>query len=208
MSIETVFENEHWWAVDKPAEWLSVPGRMANDSRPILGRELERLSGLRLFPVHRLDFEVGGLILWAKTPEAHRRSQVWFESRSVHKFYLAGTLVGPHLPDKNEWQEWRSRILRGKKRAYASPHGDLAITKARLLVEDPDHLQWELSPVTGRSHQLRFELADHGFPILGDTLYGGPARAAPGIALRSCELDFSQIPIDERYGLPERISTR
>jgi tRNA pseudouridine32 synthase/23S rRNA pseudouridine746 synthase len=100
-----------------------------------------------------------------------------------------------------EWLEWRSRLVRGKRRAFEAAHGKDSLTRARLTVAARG--LWELQPVTGRAHQLRFEMAKNGHPILGDVLYGGPPPADPtqGIALRAIRLEFGAIPGD-RLGLP------
>jgi tRNA pseudouridine32 synthase/23S rRNA pseudouridine746 synthase len=64
-------------------------------------------------------------------------------------------------------------------------------------------LKWKLEPITGRSHQLRFEMAKHGFPIDGDALYGSKREyPRPGIALRASEIHFNQVPSKELMGLP------
>ncbi|MBS1983183.1 MAG: RNA pseudouridine synthase, partial [Bdellovibrionales bacterium] len=70
--MKIVFENPHFLAADKAPGWLSVPSRLgADDARPCVGRELEKTHG-RVWPVHRLDLEVSGLILFARNAEAHR----------------------------------------------------------------------------------------------------------------------------------------
>jgi len=194
---------------------LSVPGRMGEeDGRPVLGRLLEKDLGITLFPVHRLDFEVQGLIMYAKTPAAHRAGNSWFENKIVSKKYSALTL-GPLLESGNEFKkgvplEWKCRLLRGKKRAYESPHGKDSLTLATLVsISDSGYFHWELSPVTGRSHQLRYELFRHGMPIIGDALYGSTVKFdQDGIALRSFEIDFSRAKNREEFSLPEKILSK
>ncbi len=210
-----VFENAHFVVVDKAAMILSVPARGGeNDTRPILGKILEKDLGLTLFPVHRLDFEVQGLIMYAKTPSAHRAGNIWFEQKTVSKKYsaLSSALDTSHPPslEKGLLLEWKCRLLRGKKRAFESPHGKESLTLARLVsVSDSGYFHWELSPVTGRSHQLRYELFRHGMPIIGDSLYGSPVKFdQEGIALRSFEIDFSKTKNFQEFSLPEKITTK
>ncbi len=205
--IETVFEDSNWWVVIKPPNWLSVPGRDAKDTRIVLGRELERLSGIQIYPVHRLDFEVSGLILWAKTIQSQRLANGWFESQLVSKTYVARTVPGNFEPPL-DWAEWSSKLVRGKRRAFIAGHGKPSLTRARVVEQNREHWIWELEPLTGRPHQLRFELAHHGAPILGDELYGGPKWNQQGIALKSVRLDFSKIPLNDRMGLPESLERR
>ena len=193
--MNRVFDNPHFVAIDKPAGMLTVPSRLGvDDPRPCAGRELERELGLRLWPVHRLDLEVSGLVLFAKDPEAHRAASAWFEGRDVHKRYQALTERGAGAPPAGE-VTWRSRLLRGKKRAYESPHGKSAETRARCLGRQGDWLSWELEPLTGRPHQLRVHLAAHGFVIAGDELYGATHPfAGGGIGLRAVSLELSACP--------------
>ncbi len=203
--IQRLFENEAIVAVDKPCAWLTTPAREATDPRPVLGRELEKELGLRLWPVHRLDFEVSGLVLFAKNADAHRASQGWFESGLVVKTYSAwsATTVAGAAAGAGEWLEWRSVLVRGKRRTFEAAHGKDSLTRARV-VRVGQICEWELQPMTGRPHQLRFEMAKHRAPILGDTLYGGHAwRGESEIALRAVLLDFSRI--ENRLGLPETL---
>ena len=199
--LDSVFKNEHLIVVDKPALTLTTPARDAADPRPCLGRELQAALGQQIYPVHRLDFEVSGLVIFALTADAHRRAQRWFEEGSVLKTYRARTLARPAgFPE--EWTEWRSRLVRGKRRTFKAPHGKESRTRARVIAAHAEALDWDVMPLTGRPHQLRVELSDHGWPILGDVLYGG-APGGEGIALRAWRLDFSGV--GERLGLPEVI---
>lgn len=198
--VAVIFENTHCVAVDKPAGWLAVPGRTADDSRPILGRELEKQLGLRLLPIHRLDAEVSGLILYAKTPEFHRDANLAFEQHTVKKFYQAITTLGAFEP--GDKRVWKSLLVRGKKRSFEAPHGKPSHTEALVLQRTRTHLEWQLHPITGRSHQLRFELTKHHCPIAGDSLYGSKEPwPAGGIALRSAKILFPQEMI-HKWELP------
>ena len=207
MAVTILFENPHFVAVDKPVGWLTVPGRTgADDPRPCLGRELESQLKARVYPVHRLDAEVSGLVLFARGPRAHRAANAWFESHTVRKTYEALTEGDATAPVPNETIEWRSNLLRGKKRAYESSHGKPAITRATYIGPHRGSLLWKLEPLTGRSHQLRVHLASHGFPIVGDTLYGARlALATGGIALRAVRLDFSACADARTFDLPDRL---
>jgi tRNA pseudouridine32 synthase/23S rRNA pseudouridine746 synthase len=205
----TVFENEHFIIVDKKAMVLSVPGRLGEeDSRPVLGRILEEDLKLTIYPVHRLDYEVQGLIMYAKTPAAHKAGNAWFEKKEVTKTYVA---LSTPLPDTKtqafkigERLEWKSKLLRGKKRAYESSHGKDSLTHATLIKVENGIFHWELNPITGRSHQLRFELFHHDHPIIGDELYSSPEKfEGEGIALRAFKIDFSQAKNAKTFLLPE-----
>jgi len=219
--IQILIETESLLIVDKPHGWLTTPARLVDDPRPCLGRSLQKQVDAQIYPVHRLDFEVSGLTVWAKTPVAHRLAQEWFEHARVRKLYEALTEKSG-IPDAvnniqdSGWMEWTCKLERGKKRAFIADHGKASKTLARRTGEGsrggagdirpagghPKLTRWELVPVTGRPHQLRFEMSRHGCPIFGDVLYGGAPVADPGwIALRAVELDLRGVA--DRLGLPE-----
>ncbi len=223
MKVPVLFENENFVVVDKPSGTLTTPSRFpAADERVCLGLELQRKLNLQLYPVHRLDFEVSGIVLFAKSPNAHRLSNHWFEARKIQKTYEALTLLQDfsHLPQsikfprqdlqiqKDKEFHWRCQILRGKKRSFESSAGKWSETIA--VVSDifaSKQIYWSLNPLTGRPHQLRYELSRHGCPIIGDELYGSSQKFGDNgaIALRALRLDLSQI--QDRLGLPEIIET-
>lgn len=203
-----VLENEHFVIVDKKAMVLSVPGRTGEeDGRPVLGKILEEDLKIKIYPVHRLDFEVSGLIVYAKTAEAHKAGNAWFEKKEVHKTYAAISTALPEAQSNfkvGEPLNWKCKLLRGKKRAYESPHGKESLTSALLTKVENGHFHWELNPITGRSHQLRYELFRHGHPIVGDVLYSSNEKwKEEGIALRSFKIDFSKAPNASKFSLPE-----
>lgn len=189
-----IYKNNHVCLVDKPSGYLSIPGRF-KDERPILGLELEQDLATPVYPVHRLDYEVSGLMIYALSKEAHRLLNRAFEKQTVKKCYQAFSQGGQFIV--GESGEWRCQLLRGKKRAYEKPWGDLAITQFEV-VKQSERLcyEWRLYPQTGRSHQLRYELFRHGSPILGDQLYGSTMQWSTidhdSIALRALELKFEE----------------
>jgi tRNA pseudouridine32 synthase/23S rRNA pseudouridine746 synthase len=209
MKYQTVFQNDHFIVVDKAPNVLSVPSRMGSvDPRPCLGRLIEADLGKSIFPVHRLDYEVQGLIMFALTPGAQKAGNAWFENKSVHKIYSAITKASGKF-SLNETYEWKCKILRGKKRAYESPHGKDSVTIAKLITIENGLSHWEMSPITGRSHQLRYELFRHDETIVGDSLYGSVDKFnEEGIALRAFKIDFSKTKNYEEFLLPKIISIK
>lgn len=200
MTLSVLFENEQCVVVDKPPGWLSVPGRTANDTRLIVGRELEKQLNVVLLPVHRLDADVSGTLLFAKSKEFHRDANVAFEKHAVKKTYQAITELGSF--NSGDTREWRSKLVRGKKRSFEADHGKMALTEARVLERGTHYLNWRLNPITGRPHQLRFEMAKHQCPIIGDVLYGSQRPwPAGGIALRSVHIELPQ-ELQEKWSLP------
>lgn len=220
--MKIVFENSDYVFVDKDSMVLTVPPRM-KDKRPVLGLQLQEKYKTQIYPVHRLDYEVSGIVCFAKTERAHRISQSWFEDKIIVKYYEAKTDLQSfdHWPMNvenprekievklNQNFHWESKILRGKKRSYFSSAGDLAITDAKIEKVMDKNIIWLLNPVTGKPHQLRLELSYRGFPICGDVLYGSKAEHdKPGIALNSYKLDFTNIKKEQRFDLPDIIETK
>ena len=219
--MKIVFENKFFVVVDKPSGVLSVPSRFPDkDKRLVLGEELQKQLGIKIFPCHRLDEEVSGLIMYAKDPEAHKAANRWFENKLVQKTYWAKTsrVRVPYADasadrssqflelSENQFFDWKCKVLRGKRRAYESSAGKLSHTLAKIIKIEKDFIEWELQPVTGRSHQLRFDLARYGFPILGDQLYGSEeVWDRDSIALKSIMLEFLPESHFEKWELPDKI---
>lgn len=209
--IKVIFENNDFIACDKPAGVLSVPDRHKSD-RPCLGLELQKQKNIQIFPVHRLDLEVSGVILFAKNSRGHKASQDWFSKKLLQKKYKALTLNQDfshwpaNVPARNDKLDltpgsefnWKMKILRGKRRSFESPHGDNSETKAIYQGRRGEFNEWDMYPITGRAHQLRLELSRHGFPIVGDQLYGSKVTLNHSqwpfgpLALRAVEITFNE----------------
>lgn len=206
--LRIISRTTHWVAADKPSGWLTTPSRLGTeDERPCLGRELERELGVRVWPVHRLDQEVSGLVVFALSADAHRALSVVFEGRLVRKLYRARCELRAEVRmTEGRLERWESRMLRGKRRAYVDPRGKECVTEALLVRINEGVAELELWPLTGRPHQLRVECAQHGLPILGDTLYGASAWDKEGIDLRAVSLDFAQWTQRETWQIPTLIT--
>lgn len=217
--IQAVFQNKNFIVCNKPPQVLSVPAREKSDARSCLGLDLQKQLKTQVFPVHRLDFEVSGLIIYALNSQAHKVSQNWFIRREIRKLYRAETTTQnfDHWPaniptdrrvvstEANDKYVWKTKILRGKKRSFESANGEWAETEATVVGQANNKVQWQLYPVTGKPHQLRLELSRRGFPIVGDLLYGSKLQhLKAGIALEAYELDLTKV--SDRLGLPEKIS--
>jgi tRNA pseudouridine32 synthase / 23S rRNA pseudouridine746 synthase len=181
-----LYESAAIVIIDKPAGVPTIPDRFGSDC---VHAAVCRERGERLWVVHRLDREVTGVLVFARTAEAHRRLSMAFEHHDVHKTYEAlsdGTYAaGEH--------RFENKLLRGKKRAYVSPHGKVAITVATCLGPSDQGLRWRLSPITGRNHQLRVHLAGVGCPIRGDVLYGATSTWSVGVALRAVAIELPAV---------------
>lgn len=191
MNPSILSQTSNWVLLDKPTGWLSVPSRLGRkDERPCVGYWLEEQMGTQVYPVHRLDLEVSGLILFALSDDFHRWGNDLFENHKVAKTYQAITSVPADIPVGIE-QRWEGLIVRGKKRSFFAGHGKPSMTLANLERIEGNKALWSLNPQTGRPHQLRLDLSSRGAPICGDQLYGSTVEwTAGGIALRAVQLNF------------------
>jgi len=206
--MKILFQSDDVVVVHKPAGWLSVPSIQGHsDPRQVVGIELRQTFG-SVYPVHRLDFEVEGVLLFALHPKAQSVLHKIWEDRDVKKTYhaITQTQMSSHWPpyvsgllqDKVNVEDsgvWKSLIVQGKRRSFIGPHGQKSETEFKLLKhnEQAGTLLWELSPLTGRRHQLRLELSRRGFPVLGDKLYGsGMECEKDTIRLAATRLNFDK----------------
>ncbi len=196
-----IFEDEHLLVVNKPAGLNThAPGPYAGEGLYDWLRHREP-RWARLAIIHRLDKETSGVIVFAKSPLANRSLTAQFTRREVHKKYLL--LTDRAVPQKEFTA--RSRLVRAGDRYLSRPlgaGGDTAETRFRPLmgtlagpgpgdVESSQAgpcIMVEAEPLTGRTHQVRVHAAAHGFPVLGDTLYGGSSAAR--VYLHAAELAF------------------
>ena len=162
MELKVIYEDDRVLAVDKPAGVPTIPGRGA------VGKPAVELVGRKVWVVHRLDLDAGGLLLFAKDAATHRLLCGLFERRETEKRYLAvvrGALAGEGEIDRPIRQF-------GSGRSAVDERGKPSRTLWRALRPAPGGTLIEARPVTGRRHQLRVHLYHLGHPIMGDRLYG------------------------------------
>jgi 23S rRNA pseudouridine1911/1915/1917 synthase len=141
---------------------------------------------------HRLDWAVGGLMVLAKTSKAAKRLGLQFLTRTIKKRYLALTLGEPEASGRLTSQLYRSGQL--TRLAQASEKGTLAILDYESLARGEIHGQkaslLSIQLLTGFKHQIRAQMAQIGFPIVGDERYGAPAGSTGAIGLWAYQLEF------------------
>ena len=166
-----LFEDGELLAVNKPEGLSAIPER--DLAVACAQRLLEAARGEKLFAVHRLDKEVSGLLLFAKNADAHRRLSIAFERREVDKRYLA---LAWGVPEARSGEMAAPIREFGSGRMGVDARGKPSLTRWRLLGEGALRGQpvalLELSPHTGRRHQLRVHAYAMGHPLVGDPSYG------------------------------------
>ena len=182
----------------KPAGLLSVPGRGADKQDCASARAQQQWPGALV--VHRLDMATSGLLLMARTPDVQRALGHAFAQREVEKHYQAivqGCMSAPEsqggwgdieLPIAADWERRPLRVIDHER-------GKPSHTRWRVLAMDEaaQTTRLELSPITGRTHQLRLHLAAIGHAILGDALYADTTTQAraPRLLLHATRLAFT-----------------
>ena len=174
--------DDHIVVFDKPTGLLSVPGIGPEKADCLVARAGEQFPGIRI--VHRLDRDTSGVIVLALDAATHRHLSVQFQERETSKEYEALVLREP-IEDSGKIDAAIRKDLDHPPRQCIDPvQGRPSQTRWRVLERLGDRSRLQLTPRTGRSHQLRLHLLHIGHPILGDDLYAPPEGLA--MATRLC----------------------
>ena len=186
--------DEHLVVVDKPHFLPVVPaGRHVRET--LLARVVRRLGNPDLVPLHRIDRETAGLVLFSVTPRSRGAYQALFREQRMHKRYEA---VAPGLPGVAFPLLCESCLVEGEPffRMQEVEGEANAITRIEVLESDGPWWRYALMPVSGRKHQLRVQMAGLGAPIRNDAYYpnlcpqGGEDYSRP-LQLLAQTLSFS-----------------
>ena len=197
--MQILFEDAHIVVCIKP---YGIVSQSSKDGRDMVS-ELSRMLGCEIYPVHRLDRETGGVMVYAKTGTAAAKLCTDVAQRRLQKTYLA--IVHGAFPEKAG--ELCDLLFRDQKR-----NKSFVVTRQRKGVKQAvlqyETLQTTVSPfgeltllrirlITGRTHQIRVQFSSRKFPLLGDGRYGA-ADAAGKMGLWSYAISFAHPVTGER----------
>ena len=173
-SVKVIYEDDALLAVFKPALLQCHPSPSAPGGSDTLESRVHAYLGVPAHPVHRLDSETTGIVLFAKLPYAQAHLQQQMQAGSFRKTYQAWVLGCPDpregiidAPIAREHPDSFTRIVTPEGQHAVSRY---AVLRTHLTAGKPVSLI-ELSPETGRTHQLRVHMTHAGWPLLGDTRY-------------------------------------
>jgi len=183
MNISIVYEDNNLLVINKPSGLITHPKNAEDKQESVTGWLTEKYpeiknvgeDPLRPGSVHRLDKDTSGLLLIAKNQDSFLYLKNLFQERKIKKFYLALVYGKPKEPKgiidapMGRIGMKRTTQVRGNKKLKDKKE---AVTEYRTLKNFRDFTLLEVSPHTGRTHQIRVHLKSIGVPVVGDPIYG------------------------------------
>ncbi|MCB1119848.1 MAG: RNA pseudouridine synthase [Chlamydiia bacterium] len=178
-SVNVLYEDNHLLIVDKPAGLLTQPSGTSQPSletkvKTFLKERDNKPGGVYLHAIHRLDKEVSGIVVFAKTQKALQRMQEALRNNACTKVYRAQVDSFPH-----EEEATLTHFLLKKSHRTSVVHPDTPGAKSATLQYKLVDNALEITLITGRYHQIRAQLAAIDCPIIGDSKYGSTTPYQP-----------------------------
>jgi 23S rRNA pseudouridine1911/1915/1917 synthase len=183
--LDIVYEDESLLIVNKPAGLVVHPA-VGNWNGTLLNALLNHDKNLETLPragiVHRIDKETSGLLMIAKTLQAHNSLTQQLQDRDITREYLA--ICKGRMTAGGTVDEPIGRHPTDRKRYTVKESGKDAVTHYRVVQRFTHHTYVQLKLETGRTHQIRVHMAHIRYPLLGDPVYGGRFQMPPDCSER------------------------
>ena len=199
--MEFIYKDEHIVVCDKPSGILSEgnsQGAMPTLLSAALGESGEKNTAI--YPVHRLDKETSGLMVFARSSKAAAALSASITDGSFKKRYLAVLCGAPEADGARledllffDRQRGKTFVVDRERRGVKK-----AILEYQTLEKTDNYTLVSVSLLTGRTHQIRAQFASRGTPLVGDRRYGAPKESGSHLALLSCELSFPH-PVNGKH---------
>lgn len=196
-SIRILHEDEDLIILEKPAGLLSVATDFENRAT-VHGFLKRRFHHARVYPVHRLDRETSGVMIFTYSEKARDNLKKQFEEHLVDKMYFA--IVEGELPlGEGTWESYlEENDFYFVKSTNNSRKGKLAVTHYEVVKAFKNRTLLRLKPQTGRKNQIRVHCTEAGHPIVGDKKYGAATNPLERVCLHAKEISFSHPSTNRR----------
>ncbi|MFT7453174.1 MAG: 23S rRNA pseudouridine1911/1915/1917 synthase, partial [Patescibacteria group bacterium] len=217
-NLNILFEDNHLIVVNKPAGYL-VQGDDTGDTplsesvKQYIKLKYKKTGDVYLGVIHRLDRPVSGAIIFARTSKALTRMNEMFKDKKIEKNYLAITKQRPKLLEGRLEGYLLKDSLKNRSKVYnqigkKTKEAKLSITDYKYQGEIDGYILLKVMPITGRSHQIRAQLAHAGCPIVDDFKYGYPHSNHDGSIHLHCRSMSFKHPVKKEWmtvkaGLPK-----
>ena len=167
-----LYEDDQILVINKPANLPVLPDGWEPDAPYLVKMLLEKFP--ELLVVHRLDKVTSGVMVFARTPEAHRTLNMQFEQHSTQKIYHSISVGSLKWNEHTAKHKLRINVGHSHRTVVDNGQGKPAETRFVVLQRYTGYTLMESTPATGRTHQIRVHAYALGLPLLGDSLYSAP----------------------------------
>ncbi len=197
MPSKVIFSDAMVIVLDKPAGLSVMPDGWENDADYLI-KLIEKEYG-KVWVVHRLDKTTSGVMVFARTPEAHRDLNMQFEKHEAQKIYHAIAVGVPKWDEKIARHPLRVNVGHKHRTMVDDKKGKPSETRFKVLRRYSGYVLLEAELITGRTHQIRVHAYALGHPLLGDILYSAPeTKLIARPALHAYSLSFTHPQTKER----------